>query len=193
MKILHILLILLGIPAFCSAQENRHVRPKWPLSISLFSESVSLPNFKNLLKGGIGIKIGTELYYSNRPGHQFMQTFNIGYYFHPQLQSGLYINSEVGYRKYIGSFYTEAFLGGGALGIASKYPAYKHNPASGEYQKAPQVKLKFMPSASIGVGYQFNRQTTLFSRYEVFGEMPFSQVLLPHKAIHVGTRLSFDK
>jgi hypothetical protein len=192
MKIVHILLLLLGISSLANAQEKTQPRPGLPLTVSLFSESVSLPNFKNLLKGGIGIRVGTELYYRNRPGHQFIQTLNVGYYFHPRLQSGLYVNSEVGYRKFIGNFYTEAFLGGGALGISSRYPSYKRS-ASGEYQKAPQIALKFMPSASVGVGYRFNRQTTVFTRYEVFGEMPFSQILLPHKAIHVGTKLSFDK
>lgn len=160
-----------------------------PLSITVFSESISLPTLSHLKKGGIGVKIGTELYYRNRPGSQAFQSISLGYYHHPGVQSGLFTGSEFGFRKFFGAAYADASLGVGALLLRPAAPSYLRSEAG--YPKASAYQLKFMPSAGLGAGYRFRNQTAVFTRYELFGEMPFSQILLPHQAIHVGARVPF--
>ena len=160
-----------------------------PLSITVFSESISLPTLAHLQKGGIGVKIGTELYYRNRPGAQTFQSINLGYYHHPGVQSGLFVSSEVGYRHYFGAVYADASLGVGALLLHPVAPSYERSQAG--YPKSSAYQLKFMPSAGLGAGYRFRNRASVFTRYELFGEMPFSQILLPHQAIHVGARVPF--
>lgn len=172
------------------AQESINGR-SIPITVTLFSESVGLPNFKGLFKNpNLGIRIGTEFYYANKTGHQTVQTLNIGYYYHKDFQSGLYLGSEIGYRKLFGDFFLDGTLGSGFLLVTSALPRYKK--AGDNFEKISNTFGRFMPTLGIGAGYRFN-SVSLFSRYEMFGEMPFGfkdLPALPHKTLHVGTRLN---
>ncbi|WP_138992338.1 hypothetical protein [Larkinella sp. C7] len=192
MKTVQVFLVMLLVVTTVNAQKPNPTRSGLPITLSLFSESISLPTFKHIQTGGIGIKIGTELYYRNRPGSQLIQTLNVGYYHHPRVQTGFFVNSEFGFRKYVGSLYVDAFLGGGTLLVRPVSPSYTQDSNSGEYRKAPATQLKFMPTISAGLGYRFHHRTTVFTRYELFGEMPFREILLPHQALHLGTRFLFN-
>jgi hypothetical protein len=136
--------------------------------------------------------VGTEFYYRNRGSAQTLQNLSVGYYHHPGVQSGLFMTSEVGYRQFVGNFYADATLGGGVLLLRSVAPSYVYNETGG-FSKASPTQVKFMPSLGLGAGYRFRNQTSLFTRYELFGEMPFSQIVLPHQALHLGARLHFHK
>ncbi|GAB3893016.1 hypothetical protein GCM10028803_06680 [Larkinella knui] len=181
--------MLLPMATPIKAQKPTATRSGLPVTISVFSESISLPTFKHLQSGGMGLKIGTELYYRNRPGSQLIQTLNVGYYRHPRVQSGLFVKSEFGFRKYVGPFYADALVGGGALLLRPVSPSYERDERTGDYRKAPATQLKFMPTVNAGFGYRFRNRTAVFARYELFGEMPFREILLPHQALHLGARL----
>ncbi|RYC71302.1 hypothetical protein [Spirosoma sordidisoli] len=195
MTIRHTLALAVLSAQVALAQDDPIRPPARPLTISLFSESVSLPTFKGFLRRpNLGVRIGTEFYYRNRPGSQLIQTLNVGFYHHRGLQSGLYLNTELGYRKFIGGFFAEGFIGLGALGLSQQLRRYERTE-TGDFRLASRWMLRAMPSVSAGVGYQFGRQTTmpvtLFTRYEAFGETPFSNrgiPVLPHSALHIGTR-----
>jgi hypothetical protein len=152
---------------------------------------VGVPNFRNFFKDpSIGIRVGTEFYYTNKSGHQTMQTVNLGYYHHKNFQSGVYVSTEFGYRKFIGDFFLDGTIGGGYLLITSALPRYENN--GGDYEKISNSFGRFMPTVGLGAGYQFN-SVMVFSRYEMFGEMPFGfkgLPALPHKTLHVGTRFN---
>ncbi|GAA4462764.1 hypothetical protein GCM10023189_39870 [Nibrella saemangeumensis] len=165
-----------------------------PITVSVFSESISLPTFKGFFeKPNVGVRIGTELYYRNRPGSQLFQTVNLGYYHHRALHHGLFVSSEFGYRKFIGPLYLDATIGGGYLHLIPTVPMYRS--AGGEFTRVSPHLHKFMPTLGLGAGYRINQRTSVFSRYEVFGEMPVVQdvPVLPHKALHVGARLSLSR
>ncbi|MCU0352584.1 MAG: hypothetical protein MUD08_02420 [Cytophagales bacterium] len=189
-----LLLCILPIGATI-AQENRLVAGL-PLTVSVFSHAVSLPTFKGFLKRpNFGVRVGTEFYYRNRPGSQLIQTLNVGFYHHRSLQTGLFLNTEFGYRRFIGNFYTEGFIGIGALGLSQQLRSYEPTE-TGEFRPASRLMVRAMPSLSAGVGYRFRQHTatpvSVFARYEVFGETPFNNQgvpVLPHSALHVGTRL----
>ncbi|GAB3256400.1 hypothetical protein GCM10027347_18190 [Larkinella harenae] len=189
MKILLSCVVTLLFPVVSTkAQKPPAIPAGVPITLSVFSESISLPTLKRIQAGGLGIKVGTEFYYRNRPGSQLIQTLHIGYYHHPRVQSGLFATTEFGFRKYAGPFWIDALVGGGALLIRPAMPFYERNEGTGEYRKAATFQLKFMPTVNLGIGYQLPNRTTLFTRYEVFGEVPFRALILPHQALHLGTR-----
>lgn len=162
-----------------------------PITVTVFSESVGLPNFKNFFKNpNLGIRVGTEFYYANKAGHQTVQTLNLGYYYHKDFQSGVYLSTEIGYRKLWGDFFVDGTLGGGYLLVTSALPRYERKGDG--FEKISNTFGRFMPTLGIGAGYRFN-SVSLFSRYEMFGEMPFGfkgLPALPHKTLHVGTRFN---
>nr|MCU0358223.1 hypothetical protein [Cyclobacteriaceae bacterium] len=145
------------------AQEFPSGRPI-PLTVSLYSRAVGLPGFGNFLKDpAFGIRVGTEFYYSNNTGHQTLQTVNLGYYYHKDFQSGVYLSTEFGYRKFIGDFFLDGTIGGGYLLITSALPRYENR--GNDYEKISNTFGRFMPTLGIGAGYRFN-SVMVFSRYE---------------------------
>lgn len=173
------------------AQDPASQKGTLPLTITLFSESVSLPNFRNFFKNpNLGIRIGTELYYSKNENHQLMQTINLGYYYHKDFQNGLYLSSEFGYRKFFNKAFVDATVGVGYLLIHSALPGYELKGT--DYERIGSAFGRIIPTIGLGAGYQFDK-ISVFSRYEMFGETPFGYKgvpVLPHKAIHVGTRFN---
>lgn len=180
-------LIFLVLNSLC-AQDGPQ-KTSWPITVSVFSESVSLPNLRGFFKNpNWGVRIGTEFYYRQNDRHQLLQTFNLGYYRHNSFQQGVFVSSELGYRKSIGRFFADATIGAGYLHLVSELKRYQ--PADDGFRGASQRLHKIMPTIGLGLGYRF-RDLTLFSRYELFGEMPFNYggvPVLPHKTLHFGTR-----
>lgn len=171
-----------------------------PLTVSVFSHAVSLPTFRGFFRNpNFGVRVGTELYYRDRPGSQLIQTLNLGFYHHRSLQTGLFLSTEFGYRKFIGGFYAEGFVGVGALGLTPHLRRYQPD-GNGEFKPASRFMVRAMPTLSAGLGYRFRAHSaaplSVFTRYEVFGETPFQNrgvPLLPHSALHVGTRLFLNR
>lgn len=194
MNFLHVLALTALTVGVAPAQDAPP--PGVPLTVSVFAHSVSLPTFRGFLKNpNVGLRVGTELYYRNRPGSQLLQTLNVGFYHHRSLQTGLFIGTETGYRKFFGPLYAEGFVGVGALGLSHQLRSYEPI-GTGEFRSASRFMLRAMPSLSAGLGYRFGLHTptpvSVFTRYELFAETPFSNrgvPLLPHSAIHIGTRV----
>jgi hypothetical protein len=145
MKKIACLFGFLLVTALGQAQESAR-RPALPLTFSLFSESVSLPTLRGLLrKPNLGVRLGTELYYRNRPGAKLFQTVNLGYYYHRSLHHGLYVSTELGYRRYLGPLFVDGTIGGGYLHLVSRVPVYA--PAGdGSFTKTSPRFHKFMPT-----------------------------------------------
>lgn len=200
-KISQLLLIWAGLTSIALAQpQGSPPRLGTPLTVSVFTHAVSLPAFRGFTKNpNFGIRVGTEVYYRNRTGSQLIQTLNVGVYQHRALQTGLFLNTELGYRKFIGGLYAETFVGIGALELSQHLRSYQPDGA-GEFRPASRFMLRLMPSLSAGLGYRFGASSTapvsLYTRCELFAETPFSNgglPLLPHSALHVGTRLLLNR
>lgn len=201
LKIKLVSLLLAGLGNVAWAQQDASApAPGIPFTVSVFSHAVSLPTFRGFWKNSnFGIRVGRELYYRNRPGSQLIQTLNVGFYHHRSLQSGLFLNTEFGYRTFIGGLYAETFLGIGALGLSQHLRSYQPDGAGG-FRPASRFMLRAMPSLSAGLGYRFGPHTaapvSVFTRYELFAETPFSNrgvPLLPHSALHLGTRILLNR
>ncbi|HEX8532103.1 MAG TPA: hypothetical protein VF646_18840, partial [Cytophagales bacterium] len=144
-----------------------------------------------LRKPNLGVRLGTELYYRNRPGTQWFQTVHLGYYAHRSLHHGLFVSTGLGYRRNIGPLFVDATLGGGYLHLVSRVPVYRPT-GDGNFTKTPGRFHKFMPTLGLGVGCRLSDRTALFTRYEVFGLAPIAQDIpvLPHRALHLGARVN---
>lgn len=197
MNSLHVIALIVLTIGTAQAQDAP-VGSATPLTVSVFSHSVSLPTFRKVLKSAnFGIRVGAEFYYRNQPGSQLIQTFHVGFYNHRALQTGLFIGTEFGYRKFFGPIYAEGFAGIGALGLSQHMRSYQPNGA-GEFRPATRFMLRAMPSLSAGLGFRFGQHTptpvSVFTRYELFAETPFGDSpVLPHSALHVGTRLLLNR
>lgn len=170
------------------AQENTGGN-RLSLTVTLFTESVSLPDFHNLFSpANWGMRLGTEIPWRSSENGRLFQTLNVGYYRHKGLQQGFYLSSELGYRHFFGDFFVDATLGGGYLRLISDLPRYE--PSQEGYRKTSAAIGKFMPTLGLGLGYRIG-SVSLFTRYEAFGEMPINYQgapVLPHSALHVGAR-----
>lgn len=168
------------------------VGPGTPFVVSVFTESVSLPNLRfGLRRPNLGLRIGTELYYSRRNQHQVYQTIGLGFYHHRGLQTAFFLNTEIGYRRLFGQSFAGISIGGGYLHQRLALPVYRSD-GNGQYHKASPARHLLMPVAGIGGGHRLKGGMDVFGRYEVFTEMPFGLngiPLLPHKALHLGTRI----
>jgi hypothetical protein len=65
----------------------------------------------------------------------------------------------------------------------------------GNFAKASPHLRKFMPTLGLGAGCRLGKHTSLFARYELFGEMPVAQDIpvLPHRALHLGVRVPLNQ
>ncbi|ADB38794.1 hypothetical protein [Spirosoma linguale] len=200
MNFLHVLALTVLTVGAASAQDAPPSASGVPVTVSVFAHSVSLPTFRGFLKNpNFGLRVGTEFYYRNRPGSQLLQTVNLGFYHHRALQTGLFVSTEFGYRKFFGPVYAEGLVGVGVLGLSQHLRSYQPDGA-GEFRPASSFMLRAMPSLSAGLGYRFGLHTptpvSVFTRYELFAETPFSNrgvPLLPHSALHVGTRVLLNR
>lgn len=165
-----------------------------PVNITIFSESLGLPGLRSFFKKpNLGIRVGTELYYRNQANRQVYQSINVGYYRHRDFHSGFFVSSDFGYRKFMGNAFVDGSLGLGYMIVNSALPRYERT-ATG-YQRAADTFGRLIPAVGIGAGYRFNN-VSVFSRYEMFGEVPFGfkgLPALPHQTLHLGTRINFNK
>jgi hypothetical protein len=161
-----------------------------PLTITIFTESIGLPNFR-FAEGqtNLGFRIGTEFYYRNSDKGQLIQTLNIGYYVHRGFHNAFFVNTEFGYRHYFNNVFVDGTIGLGYALLRSALPRYTSDGNS-FVQKSP-VFGRLLPTLGLGAGYRFDG-LSVFSRYEMHAEMPFGfkgVPALPHSTFHLGTRI----
>ncbi len=194
----YILLLLLSVIQ-AHAQTSQPQARKWPLTFSAFAtspgtflESARLVSLPTLIKGGAGIKAGTELYYRNRPGSQLFQTINAAAYLQFDVEKAGMLTSELGYRKYIGPLFGELLIGAGLLRSASVH-RFEEQREDGTYTSYKQKELKVCPTASAGTGYRFGNGAAVFVRYELLVQPQFGDERFPlkqNRMLHIGGRLA---
>lgn len=186
--------MLLLFATAATGQEQLRDRKNLPINVTVFSHAIGLPNFKGLFRNpNVGLKVGTEFYFASRSHRTFFQTVNLGVYRQRHFSNAFFVTSELGYRKWINHAYGDVTLGAGYMVLNSTLPRYELHQH--EYRKASSTFGRIMPTVGLGAGYQF-KSLTVFSRYEMFAEMPFAfkgLPALPHKSLHIGTRVLLKK
>lgn len=189
-----LLILLLDSQHYAFGQEEKR---GIPLNVSVFSEAWSMPSFE-LVKKPIhpGLYVGTEKNMKEGRHSRFFLSAGLGYYYHKNIQHGIFLNLNAGYAYQFGfGLYTGASLGVGVINTIYPTPTYKLK--NGEYKKSPDWgKVSLMPNADLTVGYTFNRESkkpiSIFTKYQVFLEYPYAPEntfpALPHTAFHIGTK-----
>jgi len=172
------------------------------LTLSLFSESISLPSYKVVKGINPGINIGTEFVLKQKPKGQRILTANLGLYYHKRIHYGIFLSSEFGYRYQspIG-IDLEALVGLGYLHTFWASKTYQRNDDGTYAEKKTFGRPHIAPSASIGLAYDFSRKAdvpiALFTKYQLFVETPFAAAngipVLPHTTFHIGARIYLNQ
>ncbi|MFK7932027.1 MAG: hypothetical protein AB8G22_00875 [Saprospiraceae bacterium] len=197
MKIIYSLLLFFASCQFIFAQTE--TTNKLPLTITVFNHSVGIP-FKDFIKTPLnfGVSIGTEFTYRQAENSSYHQQVAIGYYYHKNLNSALYLKSDFVYRYTTnGGWFGEVQVGAGYLRDFNEQLTFKRSEA-GEY--LPQKSRSYggmIAGGGVGTGFrmQVNEQLNIvpFARYEGFFQFPYSELtsVFPHSLLHVGSRLEF--
>jgi hypothetical protein len=164
-----------------------------PLALALFTESAKFQ------PSGVapGLSVGTELPYLSRGGNALFQSFDVGYWYHPDLEHALLLGTGLGYRytSTMGLFF-ELRLNATYLHTWSVAPAYSAN--SGVYHRDDRGSPHFLASAAAGLGFDFSELSpqrriplALFARYQLGVETPGPEgaPLYPETQILVGVRV----
>lgn len=187
MKTLSVIVSLsIGLLISLSAQGQR-LKEGLPIRVSLLNEAVSLPSASRLVKDiNPGLRVGTEFYYRHGRRHQWLQTVNLGGFYHQELATSLFVTSEVNYRFIGGRVTVDLKAGPGYLLNRSTVPIYRD--AGGEYVKTAGFEHRFLVTTGLSVGIRIGRIMP-FVGYDVMVQAPFLQnnsLFLPHQLLQAG-------
>lgn len=169
---------------------------QFPFTVSISNTASQLPGSGVL---GIwttpthpGVTVGTEFFYNSNPKHQWFQTGNLGYFFHQYAQHGIQLYTEAGYRfQSTKGFFFGPKLGVGYLHSIPETRVFELNENGSYDQKSNLGRPQFMPTATLQLGYQFQKANpiSVFLNYQLFMQLPFVNEyvpILPNTALHLG-------
>ena len=194
-----ILLLALSLMGFATlfAQEKEKREQTFPLHISVMKESISLPVASPLkYRYNPAIIVGTEYLLKEKENHDFHLVGNLGYYYHKDWESTIFLNIGVGYRYNLKRWSIYPRLGIGYAHIFSSKPIYKFK--GGQFR---QVKDFGSPagqgSFSLNTGYKLNKNDNspvLYLTYMFTAQIPNSDFGGFHQFIGLGYQFfSFKK
>lgn len=203
MKISISFLLLATQLASALAQEpdiEKDARHNWPLSIAFSMHSFSWPFHKSISSPiQPGLRIGTEYNYYDKNKHAFLQTFNGGYFRHPEFLEAINLNSYFAYRfSPIQKLSFDAKLGLGYM--HRRHVREVFILEGGEYESRKDLgRPGIMLGFNLGLAYNFRlaeRKGSFFVEYDWFGNMPHVKEEVPSMAnslYHIGFRYHLKK
>lgn len=144
-----------------------------------------------------GITFSTGLNWKEKPKHNLMQSFKVGYFSHRFVQRSIMLYSEFGYRYKAGNkLGLSIALGGGYLHMIPATDQFKMNDDGTWEQKKIKSRPQGMISLSLGVDYKINTAGwRTFIRYQNMLQTPFVPgyvPLLPYNVLHVGVTMPLN-
>lgn len=163
----------------------------YPLKISIMDESITYPNGSFLRYSfNPAIMIGTERILKEKPKSHWYMTGNLGFFYHKDWQTGIFLNSEFGYQRNLGRWNVHGRLGLGYLHSFATGAVYKLD--AGEFQEVTDKGTHtFMPSGTVGVGYRLGEgaySPEIFLDMMVSVELPFNYYTGVHQFTGVGVK-----
>lgn len=183
-------LLLLGNESFSQ-------KGSMPVSVSIFNEATAIP-FTKFATRPIhpGFQVGSGFSYNQHRNHQWLQTINLIYYFHSDLNHGIGIYTEFGYQyMFKNGISFSPILGVGYMRTYSVNEEFALD--NGQYVKRKDKgNGRMMPSLSLEAGYypkkNFN-STKFFLKYQAWAEYPYSPGFIPvmtHINLHAGVQFN---
>lgn len=157
------------------------------LRVGLIQETSTLPAPARLLDQlNPGVMVGVELFKREQEKFDRFQSLDLGFYYHPQLNTGFFALTNFSLRYKPGKF---RLLGEAGPGYQANYT---HAPQYLDQKKVSHLRHQLLLNAGLGLEYQFGRVAP-FLKYQVLVEMPFlrnNSVFFPHQIIQIGTLLT---
>ena len=188
-KRLIIICCFLGIFMQINAQEKATIKQNFPINISILDESTSLPNFWFLRYSyDPAIMIGTEYILKQKAKSDFHLTGNIGYYYHEDWASTLFILPEIGYRYHLKRWSFYARFGVGYSHSFATKPIYQFE--EGAFRETNDLgNPAAMVSLSLNTSFKLSDKALAPEIYVTLmssGELPFNNYTGVHQFAGVG-------
>lgn len=169
---------LLCLAFFCltaTAQDSPAIpSPKWQghLSIGQYPASLLVPSFSAL---HLGVNAGVSYQWNDNEKHQWIQTGNLAFFHHKNLQKAVQLYTEIGYQLQLknGLKITPFSIGGGYVLSISDMTTLDWDAATQQYiLRKSFARNNWLVSLGASVGYTTkweiaNRPVTLFADYRV--------------------------
>ncbi|MGH7454162.1 MAG: hypothetical protein ACRENG_22605 [bacterium] len=191
-------MVALSTNAIAQSDSSKTKEPL-PLVVSVGTHTLSFPWYNKPLtyRFNPGLVIGTEFTHKKWKHFRFSQPVNLGFFQHEYIESGLFVNTDLGF-SYVTGFglHADFLLGAGYLHTFSRRKLFELK--NGEYVEATDWgRPAFMFSLAGALGYQFksNRRLSFspFIQYRWFAQTPFADEIpvITHLLLSVGTKIYF--
>ena len=129
---------------------------KWQMQISIgqFPASLLVPRFSPL---HLGTHVGLAYHWNQHPVHRFVQTAQLGYFFHRDLQHAVQAYTEIGYQARLknGLNITPLALGGGYVMSIQDMATLNWNPTTEQYERDNfPLRHNWMISLGVSLSYE---------------------------------------
>lgn len=172
------------------AQEFKTKKQLFPISFSVMQETMSLPFVTNPIKYKYNpsLLISTEYVLKKKNRNDFHLSGNLGYYYHRNWESTLFVEIRIGYEYYLKRFSIGIDFGLGYAHIFKPKSVYSFE--DGKFQKVKDKGTSAMQSSlSITPSFKLNQKENsaeLFLAYTFAIQYPFSETKGFHQFIGIG-------
>ncbi len=168
----------------------------FPIKISVLDESISAPNFWFTgYEYNPAVIAGTEYILSERKNSDWHTTANLGFFYHKQWVSSVFINSEIAYRYSPGRFSLSPKFGLGYAHVFALNPVY--NIEDGAIKKINDYGTpRLMPSLSLELAFKLSKKEyapSLFITFSESIEIPFNIFTGLHQFVGLGYKFYITK
>lgn len=187
-KILFILFIAFSMNTYSAKKPLLY----WGLAFNNFVTAKPISGFPKVFYSQLhpGVTISTGFNWKEKPKHNWMQSFKVGYFSHRFVQRSIMLYSEFGYRYKVGKWGFSAALGGGYLHMIPATQQFTMNNNGDWEKKTLKSRPQAMLSLSLGIDYKISTNgMRTFIRYQNMLQTPFVPgyvPLLPYNVLHLG-------
>ena len=150
------ILLLFCLFLFIGQLQAQESESKWKgkLSFGQYAASLAVPQFKPLR---IGVQTSAIYQLNNNEKHQFTQSGNLAYFYHPNLQHAVQLYTETAYQINLeNGFRINPFsIGGGYVASIGDMESFEWNAETNAYEAQGRTfRNNWMISLGFGLGYE---------------------------------------
>ncbi len=178
------LAMALGYGAFAQ-DEVRSDKLAFHLSVGQYPASLIVPSFSTIHPG---VNAGVSMKWNKNKRHEFIQTGNLGFFYHRDLQKAFQLFTEVGYKLKLdnGLAITPLAIGGGYVMSVSDLNSLDWNAVTNQYEVDNfPVRHNWLISLGPSVSFETpwtiikDKKTTFFLDYRLQIQGVFVQETVP--------------
>lgn len=186
-----------------SAQETTPPdRLQYHISVGHYPASIGVPSLSTIHPG---VNTGVTMRWNNHVRHQILQSGNVAYFYHKNLQKSAQLFTELSYNMKFGTGFaiTPLAIGGGYAMSISDLTSLEWNTTTQEYEeKKSEIRHNWLISLGASMSWETNfilvnnRKTTFFVDYRLQVQGIFVKETIPvigYTPIRVGMSFPFQE